>query len=332
MQKIEFRAMGCHMLAIVDTNDARAQDVLASVPMWFEEWENILSRFRADCELNQLNANPGRPVRVSETLFAVLEQSINTARLSNGLVTPTVLDALESAGYDRSFDALNDLSLRGAILSEAERSRRIATKQSPSEIRDWRDIKIDAHARTIELPQGMHLDFGGTSKGWAADLAAKKLSQVAPALVDAGGDIAISGARANGDRWQISIADPFTPENDLEQLVVRSGGIATSGRDFRRWEKNGAPQHHIIDPRTGRPAETDVLTATVIAPSTSQAEVAAKVALILGSQAGLQWIEEQSDLAGMLVLENGQTIESTRFDQYVWRQLFIAQTNLFEAD
>ena len=184
--------------------------------------------------------------------------------------------------------------------------------------------------RTVELPHGMRLDFGGTAKGWAADQAARRLSQVAPALIDAGGDIAISGERANGDRWQVSIADPFRPENDIEQLVVRSGGIATSGRDFRRWQKNGAPQHHIIDPRTKRPAETDVLTATVIAPSASQAEVAAKIALILGGQAGMHWIEERPKLACMLVLENGEIIESSQFDQYVWRQVFIEQANLFE--
>jgi thiamine biosynthesis lipoprotein ApbE len=72
--------------------------------------------------------------------------------------------------------------------------------------------------------------------------------------------------------------------------VIGAGGVATSGRDYRHWQKNGTPQHHIINPRTARPAETDVLSATVLAPSARQAEVAAKVALILGSRAGLAWI------------------------------------------
>jgi len=96
-------------------------------------------------------------------------------------------------------------------------------------------------------------------------------------------------------------------------------GVATSGRDYRRWQQNGAWQHHIIDPRTGQPAETDVFSATVIAPDVRQAEMATKTALILGSQAGLAWLEAQTSLTGMLVLEDGQVLQDSRFEKYIWR-------------
>ena len=330
MHQIDFRAMGCHMFAIVDSNETRIQDTLKLVPSWFEEWENVLSRFRADSELNRLNVSEGRPFHTSEILFQVLEQSIIAAHNSNGLVTPTVLDALELAGYDRSFDSMN-ANIDRQQLSAVRRLPSLKSQTTNSAM-GWRDIELDASTHTVKLPRGMRLDFGGTAKGWAADQAAQRLSQVAPALVDAGGDIAIGGAHANGDRWQVAIADPFTPDQDIEQLVIRAGGIATSGRDYRHWQKNGVTQHHIIDPRTGRPAETDVWSASVIAPNTIQAEVAAKVAFILGSQAGLRWIEEQPELACMLVLEDKRVIQSARFDEYVWRQVFIAGTNIFEQN
>lgn len=320
MPQIEFRAMGCQMLAIVEADEARAANVLAHVPRWFAEWENVLSRFRADSELNRLNASAGRPVRVSETLWQVLEKSLEAANASNGLVTPAVLDALETAGYDKSFERI------GRDSSRPERNTLLAPNPRATNF-----IELDATTRTVRLPPGMRLDLGGIAKGWSADQAAQRLSQVGPALVDAGGDLAISGALANGARWQIAIADPFEATRDLERLVLRAGGVATSGRDYRRWEQDGKPQHHIIDPRTSRPAITDVLSATVIAPTTSQAEVAAKVALILGSRAGLAWIEARSELAALLVLEDGTVMPSTRFDQYVWRETFIAEPDAIRS-
>ena len=101
--------------------------------------------------------------------------------------------------------------------------------------------------------------------------------------------------------------------------MVGSGGVATSGRDYRRWTRNGTWQHHILDPRTGRPAQSDVLSATVIAPTAYEADVAAKTALILGSRDGLEWIEAHPALAGLLVTDEGQVIRSQRLNDYLWR-------------
>ena len=304
MQRLEFRAMGCQMLAIVDSEDAGASEAMAQVPGWFEEWELSLSRFRNDSELSALNAADGKPFRVSETMWQVLKVAMRAAGSSNGLVVPTMLDALQTAGYDRSFESLEASTVSASALNLKPAA-------------NWRQIKLDANTQTVRLPRWMHLDFGGVAKGWAADQAVRRLSTIAPALVDAGGDIAISAVRANGEPWPIAVADPIHPDADLEMLMVTHGGVATSGRDYRRWQHNGKWQHHIIDPRTGSPAETDVMSVTVIAPTTVLAEVAAKVALILGSQKGLQWIEARTELAGLLVLEGGQILRSRRMNDYV---------------
>jgi thiamine biosynthesis lipoprotein len=268
MQRIEFKAMGCQMVALVDSDDVPAHDALGLVPAWFERWESSLSRFRPESELNRLNRQSGQIIPVSDVMYQVLQCSLDAARASAGIVTPAVLDALETAGYDRSFELLGEDGV-------------VSTRSAP--VGDWRSIELDSSALTVHVPQGMHLDLGGVAKGWAADRAVRRLSAFGPALVDAGGDIAVSGALANGQRWPIAIANPLSPEADLALLMVREGGIATSGRDYRRWNHNGTLAHHIVDPGTGEPAITDVLAATVIAPTVREAEMAAKVAFVLGS-------------------------------------------------
>jgi len=97
-------------------------------------------------------------------------------------------------------------------------------------------------------------------------------------------------------------------------------GVATSGTDYRRWKQGGRWSHHIIDPRTGQPAQTDIVTATVIAPNAMTAEMAAKSTLILGSERGLEWIETRPELAARLVLETGELLDSHHLEQYLWRE------------
>lgn len=300
---LEFKAMGCHMFVALDLPEDQHVE-LGQIPGWFETWEQSLSRFRETSELNQLNRSAGAPFQLSETLWEVLRESLTSEQLSHGLVTPAILDALVMAGYDRSFDQL---------------------KTSPSELPSnpfdpagfLSGVQLDEATRTVCLPIGLHLDFGGIAKGWAAGQATLRLSAFGPALVNAGGDISISGPQSNGDAWPIGITDPFDPDSSLEVILIERGSVATSGKDYRRWQQDGVWQHHIIDPRTGMPAQTDVLTATVIAPSAVEAEVAAKVVLISGSQSGLQWLDAYPTLAGMLVLEDGRHLYSERMSEYI---------------
>lgn len=100
---------------------------------------------------------------------------------------------------------------------------------------------------------------------------------------------------------------------------LASSGVATPGRDYRRWQRKGVWHHHLLDPHTGRLAITDVLSAMVVGPSATRAEVGAKVALILGSPAGLAWLEARPDLAGLLVLEDGRVLCNRRMGAFRWR-------------
>jgi thiamine biosynthesis lipoprotein len=304
--KHEFHAMGCKILALIDSGFCPS--ILGEVSNWFEDWEQVLSRFRSDSELSQLNlnSNPGSPMPVSQTLWDVYQASVDAVQLTGGLVNPLILDALVHAGYDRSFDH---------FLIETTSSLPDIDITVPS----FNDVITKELDRTICLPEGSHLDFGGVAKGWAAGQAMERLRAFGPALVSAGGDIAVGGQLMNGDAWSIGIEDPFDSTSYLETIYLNSGGVATSGKDYRFWKQNGEFRHHIIDPFTGLPAETDILTATVIAPTVMQAEALAKAVLISGSLAGLSWLDGDDALAGFLVLENGQCLESRNFNKYRWK-------------
>jgi FAD:protein FMN transferase len=313
MRKISFLAMGSQIHAFIDDDGVQAAWALEKVPGWFEAWEQSLSRFRPNSELSQVNAAGGAEVTVSPTFWEVLSISLQEAYWSGGLVVPDLLPALEDAGYDQSFDTL-------LASNNAREDTKIQVRETHAPFwHAWTQISTDPQSMAIRLPAGMRMDFGGIAKGWAAWQAMQALQPYGPVLVDAGGDIAVSGFRARGLPWQIDVADPLTPDACLETLAIDSGGVATSGIDYRRWLKDGVWKHHIIDPRTGAPADTDLMTVTVIAPDTVQAETAAKVVLILGSRAGLEWLENQPGLSALLALQDGQIMRSSRLAKYYWR-------------
>jgi FAD:protein FMN transferase len=304
MRSLEFHAMGSRMLVAVDA--AAAAERIDRVPQWFRVWEACLSRFQPDSELAALNRAGGEPFVVSEVLWDALQAALRAERFSDGLVKPTLAPWLEAAGYDRTFEAVLDIRTSSAtVLAPPVRART--------------EILLDANRRCVTLAAGCQLDLGGTAKGWAADWVMHRLQPLGSCLVDAGGDIAVHGPRLDGLGWPVGIGDPFRPGESIDLLCLSQGGVATSGRDYHCWERDGIWQHHILDPRTGLPASTDVLTATVIARTTVEAEAAAKVALILGSNAGLDWLDSQPSLAGLLVLEDGSVRRSRRLSRFLWR-------------
>jgi len=174
----------------------------------------------------------------------------------------------------------------------------------------WRSIELDSARRQIRMPPGVRLDFGGIAKGWAADVALDRFfSSTDDVLIDVGGDVRARGGLREGEPWAIGIGDPqrmpdapaAAAEPHVAVLTLGRGGLATSGATLRWWYRDGERQHHLIDPRTGRPARvwidaTDQLnspapliaSATALAPTAAHAEVAAKVALLRGYPEALE--------------------------------------------
>ncbi len=306
VHRLHFRAMGTEMLVCVDNGSDQSPAELADVPGWFEEWEQILSRFRIDSELTRLNRMGNQPIRVSETLWQIFQSAVLAERATGGLVTPTVASAVLESGYDRDFSLL-----AGQILDPVVRE--------PSTVRPLDAIIWDDAAHTICLPRDVQLDFGGIAKGWAAEQVIHRLKHLGSVLMNCGGDIALSSALMDGSPWEIGIYKPFDRSSGFIGMLYcdRRCGVATSATDRRRWMQGNMLRHHIIDPGTGLPAESDIVSATVIAPTAVDAEVAAKSVLIQGSVDGLAWLETNPELACLVILEDGQVLYSQRIREYL---------------
>ena len=164
----------------------------------------------------------------------------------------------------------------------------------------WRSIDLDPVARTVRLPPGTELDFGGLAKGMAVDDAlAVVAADAAFAAVSLGGDLAVHGIPPDSREWIIALEGPSKPT-----VGLGSGGLATSSVLRRRWTSGGMPRHHLLDPRTGMPAETGLAQVTVVAASCAQAEVAAKASLLLGPGCGPKFLLDHG-LAGVLIDVHG---------------------------
>lgn len=286
MRRAEFRAMGTTIALLLPERHAETGTQL--VRALFAGWEQALSRFLAESELSQLNRQAGTPVAVSDLLYSVLVTALTAAQTTGGVYDPALLEQLEQAGYDRNFDDL-----------PAERFSLILPGLPGGR---WRGIHIDPIHRRVTQPAGLKLDFGGIAKGMAVDAALEELRQhgIAPALVNAGGDLAVSGLPPAQEQWYISVPG----REQLWSIPLRRGAVATSGLARRHWRQGGKLQHHLIDPRTGQPAESDLWSVTVVADRCEQAEVAAKVAFILGSKRGADFLRRHR-IAGLLVRADG---------------------------
>jgi thiamine biosynthesis lipoprotein len=254
LQRRRFPAMGTWVECLVDASRGRAVEAaLRAVEDEFARLEAMLSRFRRDSELSRLNRE--RSIAASDELRELVELSVDARERTGGRFDPTLHDAICAAGYDRTFNDIVDEGGRGIQASGCG--------------------EVVLRGNHIELGAGASLDLGGIAKGYAADRCAAMLAAHGPALVNAGGDLAVSGPRAD-EPWAVGVEVP----GHSVSLALDRGGLATSGRDRRRWRRDGEDRHHIIDPLTLRPAENAPLSVTVAAGSATEAEILAKAVFL----------------------------------------------------
>jgi FAD:protein FMN transferase len=259
-----FAALGstCELLSL-----SAGQAALERCEQRVRDAEARFTRFVPSSELAQLNASDGRYVPVSAELYTMLEAALWAFEQSAGLVNAAVLPALRAAGYDRPFreglrqpgsvDAVNLPALPEVLL-------------------------LDAATRSVALAPNAELDLGGIAKGALADRLIDELGD--DAVCNLGGDLRVRGAGPEGDGWHIGLCDRTA-------VALREGAVCTSGITRRRW---GQSAHHLIDPRTGLPARTDLAEVSVVTDSALRGEVYAKCAVLLGAEAGRAFLESRS--------------------------------------
>jgi thiamine biosynthesis lipoprotein len=260
------------------------------------EWEARFSRFRPDSELQAVNAGSGKPIQASGEFIALLELAIEGVRRSAGRFNPAVLPALESAGYDRSFETIGT--------GDASRQSGIS---GPVAV-DWiDDVAVDRARGTVRLPQGVRLDFGGIAKGAYVDRLTNVLRQRWPGgYVDAGGDLRVWGTPPNGLYWTAGIQDPRGPAVDIAVARMYDSGaqaVATSGTYKRRWPRGDAVAHHLIDPKTGSSLPERATSVTAFAAATAGAEVETKSLLVAAARG--EPLAPQASVLAVVYYEGG---------------------------
>jgi thiamine biosynthesis lipoprotein len=278
MTDVTFDCMGTSVRLLTDQADeCRA---------FLEHFDATLSRFRPASELCRLNADPREEVPVSALLRAAVSAGLAAAELTSGLVDPTLVTQLEANGYDRT---------RRTPELPLDRALTIAPPRAPARphpAADWRRITITDG--TVRRPPGVRFDTGGTGKGLAADLLADGLT--GRWAIDCGGDLRVGGAH------DVEVRHPLTHEA-IHTLHVHDGAVATSGIDTRLWRApDGTPKHHLIDPSTGEPAWTGLISVTALAPTALEAEALAKAALLSGPSAAQKWLKRHG---GLLITDDG---------------------------
>ncbi len=276
---VDDRALG-GLLRVVVTRPSDMMAAKASVDELVRAVDLAASRFRDDSELSRLNATPEREVIVSPLLTSLIAAALRGARLTGGAVDPTIGSAIKLAGYNADFA---DVAADG-----------MAIDLVVSRVPGWHAIAFNEASRTVRVPRGVEIDLGATAKALASDLAAAAaLAKIGGGgvLVSLGGDIAVAG-EPPAEGWLIQASeDSGAPiEVGEETISIRSGGIATSSTTVRRWTRGGIALHHIIDPATGLPSDGRWRTATVVAGTCVDANVASTAAIVMGA-AALQWLE-----------------------------------------
>ncbi|MET8849137.1 FAD:protein FMN transferase [Amycolatopsis sp. NPDC004625] len=300
-----FPALGTTAELVV-TDPARLAPAVALLREELAAIDAACSRFRADSEISRLHAAAGRQVRVGPLLAEALTVAFRAARLTGGLVDPTVGAAVRDLGYDRDFALVaEDRDAPGSLAAERDHPRGAAappgvlgtagtTGGGPAP--GWHRVLFDPVHRFVVLPRGVHLDLGATAKALAADRAARRIHAVVGCgvLVNLGGDLCAAGPAPDGG-WQVALADDHAEavaRPDTTVALRRNGALATSGTTRRRWRRHGRTVHHIVDPRTGDVPEARWRTVTVAAKSTVDANTASTAAIVLGAGAP-DWLERR---------------------------------------
>jgi thiamine biosynthesis lipoprotein len=265
----QFQAMATPCEIRIETPDRvpaeRAARAAAAVARRIED---KFSRYRDDSVIGRINRSGGRMVEVDKETARLLDFAAQCFEISDGL-----------------FDVTSGVLRRAWMFDGSDRLPDTAQVEALRALVGWR--KVTWRKPCFTLPDGMEIDFGGLAKEYAVDraLAEARLVCDAPMLVNFGGDLVVSGPRANGERWHVAIASVERDGEMSAMLDLAQGALATSGDARRYLLKDGVRYSHILDPRTGWPVTGAPRSVTVAAASCVEAGLTATLAMLHGLRA-----------------------------------------------
>lgn len=257
----------------VTAEDRDLEQAVRTVRAVMAEVATAASRFRDDSDLSRINAAAGRFVAVGPLTLTLVQLALEAAERTQGAVTPTVGAALLAAGYDDDIEAVR------------ARAQVAACTAAPAPATSA--VRLDPYFGRIGVTAGTLLDLGALAKAYAVDEAVRRVGThaQAPVLVSIGGDLAVHGTPEGG--WTVAVSE--TADDAPELVTIETGALTTSSTQGRRW----AGGHHIVDPRTGSPAEGPVRTASIWAPSAVEANLLSTWCLVDAEAAGAALAADQ---------------------------------------
>lgn len=279
--------------------------ILDEAVAWCDRYELLFSRVDPASELFRLNHAQGRPTDVNPELAAFVETALSYCRRAEGLFDVTMGSVTQLWDFKhQGIPAADDVA---AALEHV----------------DYRGVAVDGATVTLRDPLAC-VDLGGIAKGYIADgiLALLRERGVEHALVNLGGNVAVMGGKPDGTPWRVGIRKPL-PSNALPLLdsfatvAVRDGSVVTSGVYERAFERDGTLYHHILDPRTGFPAQTDLLSATLVARTSLDADGFTTALIIMGADRALAFVEADPALEAVLVTTDGDVLATSGIGEAV---------------
>ena len=239
--------------------------------------EAVLSRTAEGSELYALNASNGETVEcgADDILPALIETALAISEATDGAFDPTLAPVLDAWGFTKDLRRVPSADELAALLAHTGRDK-VALEET-------------ADGYSVALSDGAQLDLGGIAKGYAADLLRAQLEKegVTSATLDLGGDVFVMGKKSDGSDWRIAVKDPGDTESYLGIVSASDAFIVTSGVYERYFEENGVRYHHILDPKTGSPAESGLVSVTVMCKNGAWADALSTACFVLGADGAL---------------------------------------------
>lgn len=247
--------------------------------------EAVLSRTAEGSELYALNASNGETVEcgADDILPALIETALTISDATDGAFDPTLAPVLDAWGFTKDERRVPFADELKELLSHTGCGKVALEKTADG----W----------TITLLDGAQLDLGGIAKGYAADLLRAQLEKegVTSATLDLGGDVFVMGRKTDGSDWRIAVKDPADTESYLGVVSAADKFIVTSGVYERYFEENGVRYHHILDPKTGCPAESGLVSVTVLCGNGAWADALSTACFVLGPDGALALRDDLAD-------------------------------------
>lgn len=287
-------------VTLYESYDDKIDDIFS----YIYSLDSMISRYNEKSYIAMINSNAGiSPVTVPDEVYGLVKVSLEMAKETDGLFNP----------------AIGPLSSLWGFGTEEARVPSSDEIESVLPLLDWRKIKLSDDDNSVFLENGgMAIDLGAVGKGWAADMIDSYLDElgVEHALVNLGGNVLLHGGKADGSAWRVGIRDPENLSSSYASVAIENGTVITSGGYQRYIEKDGEIYHHILNPETGYPFQTDIISATVIGDSGTLSDMLSTVIFASGSDKAEE-IADKHDVSIILKLTDGSVINTYSPDSQI---------------